>query len=390
LLIEGSRPRERVGVLGILTPFLRLCAPAVGKDGSSVVSDRLDIVRLIDARVTSTRRTVTRSKQLAEAAKGDLHIHEDWLRQHNERFGHDLKRQHRRMKRRERIENNKRFAKSALLFLPRLGARLCRGVVSGLRTADDLFLAGCAWLGRTAHAFGRSLIRLLAGVSAWVGSQALTLGLMITATLWLALSSLGKSACAMGLALIGESSRGLSWLGPRVSSFGRRLIAYVSLNVSRLATVIAGVGLEAGGGAKRQASHLMTRLRPRVRAPERKQAVDLDPSRLQQAAFIRLRAEHERLQARIHAMDRHYEQRVSHRGREAREWVELRKLALDARRLFEAQERQVLGAAAPRGEGALRSSPAGQGHPPSTQTRPLWAGEAIHGAPALPAGHRRA
>src|SRR5262245_13031309 len=107
-----ARARERVGVLGSLTPVLRLCAQAVGKDGSSVVSDRLDIVRLIDARVTSTRRTVTRSKQLTEAAKGDLHIHEDWLRQHNERFGFDLKRQQSRMKRRERIENNRRFAKS--------------------------------------------------------------------------------------------------------------------------------------------------------------------------------------------------------------------------------------------------------------------------------------
>ena len=93
----------------------------------------------------------------------------------------------------------------------------------------------------------------------------------------------------------------------------------------------------------------MTRLRPRAKAPERKQVPDLDPSRLQQAAFIRLRAEHDRLQRRIHAMDRHYEQRVSHRGHaDAKEWVELRKLALDARRLFEAQERQVLGAAAPR------------------------------------------
>ena len=50
-------------------------------------------------------------------------------------------------------------------------------------------------------------------------------------------------------------------------------------------------------------------------------------------------------------MDRHYEQRASHRAHaDAKEWVELRKLALDARRLFEAQERQVLGAAAPRGE----------------------------------------
>jgi hypothetical protein len=128
-----------------------------------------------------------------------------------------------------------------------------------------------------------------------------------------------------------------------------------------------------------------------VRAPERKQASELDPSRLQQAAFIRLRAEHERLQARIHAMDRHYEQRVSHRGRaDAREWVELRKLALNARRLFEAQERQVLGAAAPIGEGASRSVPTQEGHPPRTHIRQLWAGHAIYQAPALPTGHRRA
>src|SRR4029079_573542 len=95
-------------------PLIAPFAPAVGKDGSSVVSDRLDIVRLIDARVTSTRRTVTRSKQLTEAAKGDLHIHEDWLRQHNERFGHDLKRQQRRMKQRERSAKNRRFPNSSL------------------------------------------------------------------------------------------------------------------------------------------------------------------------------------------------------------------------------------------------------------------------------------
>jgi hypothetical protein len=370
---------------------LRLCALAVGKDGSSVVSDRLDIVRLIDARVTSTRRTVTRSKQLAEAAKGDLHIHEDWLRQHNERFGHDLKRQQRRMKRRERIENNKRFAKSAVLFLPRLGARLYRGVVSGLCKADDVFLAGCAWLGRTTYAFGRSLIGLLAGVGAWAGSKALMVGLILTAALWLALSWLGRTAYAVGLALIGASVHGLSWLGPRASNYGRRLIASASLRLSRLAAGIGGVGLRVGGDAKRQASHLTARLRPRVRAPERKQASELDPSRLRRAAFIRLRAEHERLQARIHAMDRHYEQRVSHRGRaDAREWVELRKLALNARRLFEAQERQVLGATAPIGEGASRSVPTQEGHPPRTHIRQLWAGHAIYQAPALPTGHRRA
>ena len=353
------------------------------------MSDRLDIVRLIDARVTSTRRTVTRSKQLAEAAKGDLHIHEDWLRQHNERFGHDLKRQQGSIKRRERIENNKRFAKTALLFLPRLCAGLCRGVVSGFRKADDVFLAGCAWLGRTAHAFGRSLIGVLGGAGASAGSQALRLGLMLAAAFWLTLSWLGKCARALALASMRASLRGFSWLGPKASSFGRSLTASVSLGLSQFATGIGGVSLEAGGGVKRQASNLMTRLRPRATAPERKQAPDLDPSRLQQAAFIRLRAEHDRLQRRIHAMDRHYEQRASHRAHaDAKEWVELRKLALDARRLFEAQERQVLGAAAPRGE--TRPSPVGDGPSQSTHIPPLRAGHAIYEAPALPAGHRRA
>ena len=246
-----------------------------------------------------------------------------------------------------------------------------------------MVLAGCAWLGRTAYAFGRSLIGFLAGAGASAGSQASRLGLMLTAALWLALSSLGKGAHALALVLVGATLSGLSWLGPRASSFGQALFVSVSAGLSRLTTTIGGVGLEAGGGAKRQASHLMTRMRPRVRAPERNQAVDLDPSRLQQAAFVRLRAEHERLQARIHAMDRHYEQRVSHRGRAEREWVELRKLALDARRLFEAQERQVLGAAAPRGEGASRSPGRGGASP---NLAPITAGRPGHLRGASPAG----
>ena len=241
------------------------------------MSDRLDIVRLIDAKVTSTRRTVTRSKQLAEAAKGDLHIHEDWLRQHNERFGHDLKRQQRRMKRRERIENNKRFAKSALLFLPRLCARLCRGVVSGFRKADDVFIAGCAWLGRTAYAFGRSLIGLLGGAGASAGSQALRLGLMLAAALWLALSSLGKCARAIGACTGRRKSPRLlmAWpQGLKLRQIADRLCLARPVPACHRHW---GVSLEAGGGAKRQASNLMTRLRPRAKAPERKQAPDPRP-----------------------------------------------------------------------------------------------------------------
>jgi hypothetical protein len=126
--------------------------------------------------------------------------------------------------------------------------------------------------------------------------------------------------------------------------------------------------------------------------PERKRTPGLDPSRLQQAIFIRLRAEHDRLQARIHAMDHHYQQRASHLGRnaDAREWVELRKLALNARRLFETQERQVLGQAQPRGEAASPSLSAGEERPLEPHIHPLQAGHAIYEAPAMLTRHRRA
>jgi hypothetical protein len=377
------------------------------------VSDRLDIVRLIDAKVTSTRRTVTRSKQLAEAARGDLHIHEDWLRQHRERSEEDLRRHRHRMKRQQRFQTFKSVMVSVVLFAPRLCVSLYRGVASSLRTLDELFFSGCAWAGRTAYAFCSSLIGLLSGGLGRIGAKTLTLGLALAAALWLMLSSLGKGAFTLGLALIGTTSRGLAWLGPRASNTGQKLIASLSMHLNRLATEVGGLGLEIGSGTKRQASHLgavmgelglklgsdtkrqashlVTRLRTRAAVSHPKPVPALDPGRLQQAAFIRLRAEHDRLQARIHAMDRRYEQRQIGRAHaNARDWVELRKLALNARRLLEVQERQVLGQAEFPRNGAsppLQVAPAASR---ASSAHPLSAGHAIYEAPATMAGHRRA
>jgi hypothetical protein len=403
-----------VAFLAILT--LRAFMPRrLTRTGVAFVSDRLDIVRLIDARVTSTRRTVTRSKRLAEAARDDLHIHEDWLRQHRERSEVDLRRHQRRMKHRQRFQTFKSFMVSVVLFVPRLCVALYRGVVAGLRKIDDVFLSGCAWLGRTAYAAGRSLIGILSGSGGWIGSKALTLGLVLAAALSLTLSSLGKGAYAIALALIDATARGLSWLGPRAASFGQGLSASLSLNLSRLAASMGEFRRQRGSGAKRQEPHLSQRLRPRAAVSHRKPtpapdpsrlqqtapvrlraeherrqarikpAPALDPSRPQQAAFVHLRAEHERLQARIHAMDRRYEQRSSdHR----REWVELRRLSLNARRMFEVQEQQMLGPAAWGGNGALPPPQVAPAPLPAPSVHPLWAGHAIYQAPALATGTR--
>jgi hypothetical protein len=360
--------------------------------GSALMSDRLDIVRLIDAKVTSTRRTVTRSKQLAEAARGDLHIHEDWLRQHRERSEEDLRRHQRRMKRQQRFQTSKNLIVSIVLFVPRLCVSLYRGVVFGLRTLDDLFFSGCTWAGRTAYSFCRSLIGLLSGGVSRIGAKGLTLGLVLVAAFWLMLSSLGKGAFTLGLALIGATSRGLAWFGPKAASAGQRTIASLSQNLSRGASAVGGVGRELGSGAKQQASRLAERLRKRTRAgtlPQKTVAPPpLYPGRLQQAAFIRLRAEHERLQARIHAMDRRYEERRSMQVREtAKDWVELRRLALNAQRLFDVQQEHVAGPNALRTGAAVALSPIERPHHP---IHPLQTGRSIGGPPAvIAAGQRR-
>jgi hypothetical protein len=203
---------------------------------------------------------------------------------------------------------------------------------------------------------------------------------------------LGNGALATARALMRAATSGLSWIGPKVLGLGRWLFAFVALSLSRLTAGIGRFGRRLHDGAGRQRSRLVSRPRPKAKVPERKRTPGLDPSRLQQAIFIRLRAEHDRLQARIHAMDHHYQQRASHLGRnaDAREWVELRKLALNARRLFETQERQVLGQAQPRGEAASPSLSAGEERPLEPHIHPLQAGHAIYEAPAMLTRHRRA
>lgn len=348
------------------------------------MSDRLDLVRLIDVKVTSTRRTATRSKQLAEAARDALHVHEDWIKQHREQCEGDLKRHQRRMKRQERIENNKRFAVSALLFLPRLCAWLYRGVVSSLRAVDDAFFSGCVWIARTVYALGRSLIGLLSQGFSLAGSKALSAALMLVAAVSILVSWLGKSAHIGTVALIGASMRGLSWLGPRASHYGQRLVASLSQHLSRTAASASGLGHELGSGAKQQASQLVTRLRSRPKLPQPKPSPTLNPAPLQQAAFIRLRAEHERLQVRIHAMDRSYQQRrADPRHAQAKDWVELRRLAVNAQRLYDVQHQRVLA------NGALPPRQAGPVHQPVPSAPLLRAGHIIYKAPAMIAGASR-
>ena len=337
------------------------------------MSDRLDIVRLIDSKVTATRRTVARSKQLAEAAKDDLTTHAEWLERHRRQAQEESERHERRLGRRRRVEGCKRFALWLLLLVPSACAATFRAACSGLAALGEAFYFGCCWIGTTAHALSSRLIRFITGSVTLAATALLTLALWVAAAFWLVASGLGAGAGRAAAAAFGAGSRGMSWLGPRSRSLNHWLVRALSSGSSRLAALTASLGTWLIGMIEGQIKALATRRREGATRPAERLEPSLDPRRLQQAAFVRLRAEHDRLQARIHAMDRNYGSRVEDRGRpDVGEWAQLRKLGRDARRLFEIQEAELLGPAVPTGNGRL---------PPQQPSRTTLAAS-VHPSPA--------
>ena len=184
----------------------------------------------------------------------------------------------------------------------------------------------------------------------------------------------------------------MSWLGPRSRSLNHWLARALSSGSSRLAALTASLGTWLIGTIEGQIKTLAVRQPEGATRPAERLEPTLDPRRLRQAAFVRLRAEHDRLQARIHAMDRNYGARVASRGRpDAGEWAQLRKLGRDARRLFEVQQAEMLGPAVPRGSGRLLAQqPSGTAL--AASVRPSSAGPSMVEPPAstaVPGQNRR-
>ena len=337
------------------------------------MSDRLDIVRLIDSKVTATRRTVARSKQLVDAAKDDLTTHEEWLERHRRGAQEDSERYQRRLGRRRRIEGCKRLALWLLLLVPSACAAMFRAACRGLAAVGEAFYFSCCWIGTTARALCRRLIRLITGGVSLAGTTLLTLALWVAAAFWLVASGLGAGAGSAVLSAFGAGSRGMSWLGPRSRSLNHWLARALSSGSFRVAALMASLGAWLFRTIEGQIKTLATRWREGTKRPAERLEPSLDPRRLRQAAFVRLRAEHDRLQARIHAMDRNYGSRVQPRGRpDVGEWAQLRKLGRDARRLFEIQEAELLGPTALKGNGRL----------PAQQPSRTTVAASVHPSPA--------
>jgi hypothetical protein len=296
------------------------------------VSNPLGIVRLIDARLAVVPAIIARSKQTVIAVEKDLDQHRKWVRRHRDLSAADLKRHQRRLRRRRVIGACQRAARTLVLLVPSLGMALLRGAAQDLISLGGLLWSSCSWIAAKANGLERWLTgRLAIGVYG-IARGLDALGVWLVDLLSLGATSAGSTARRQALRLIHQLWQTLSWAGTEVHALGLGLAELVKRHVSQFFVRRPALDDQARDGAN-------ARIEPEL----------LDLQRLQEAAFVRLRAEHEGLQNRIHAVSGRYGQRVVNGGLagggSSHEWVQLRTPAENAGQLFETQRLGVLNSA---------------------------------------------
>ncbi|MGD0533496.1 MAG: hypothetical protein ABSA62_14850 [Methyloceanibacter sp.] len=252
-----------------------------------------------------------------------------------------------------------------VLVVPSLCGALLHGSIQALIVLYDLISISCSWAGAKARGLGLWLIGLLLRGFSWVGVKAHAFGIWLIGLLSIGFSWAGAKARVLGLSLFGLLTLSSSWARVQARAFGLWLIGLLSCGFSWIGVKCHGIGLSLiellslEEIVSRQFSQLLVRLGfdddARGGTRDTSPAGHLDEHRLQEGAFARLRSEHERLQTRIHALDKHYGRRVVSGGQASgasnQEWVQLRELARNAARLFDMQERHLLDSAVSRGSG---------------------------------------
>jgi hypothetical protein len=335
------------------------------------VSDPLDITQLIAAKVAAVKRTVARSKIVADCAKDDLDEHQRWLRRHRELAAVDLKRHQRRSRRRRAIRACEQAALFLVLLVPSICVAAFRGAIWVLTGLGTLLSTSGSWIGAKSHSLGVWVVHRLSMCCSWTGAKAHGLWVWVADRISLAFGWGGERGRALGGSLGRLMWLGLSWGGVKARAAVLRLKDSVGRAISQ-------APLRLGGD-----DDARDRMRDALRA---RHLHERDP---QEAAFVRLRADHERLQNRIHALDKFYGRRGANGGRAGaapdKDWVQLRELARNARRLFEMQERGLLAPAVPRANGRPGAVKVGV---PLAPIQPRKVGQVANEAPDPIAGQR--
>jgi hypothetical protein len=154
------------------------------------VSNPLDIVRLIDARLAAVPAIISRSKQAVIAAEQDLDQHQKWARRHSERCAADLKRHQRRLRHRRVMAACRRVVLALVLLVPSLGMALFRGAVQDLIFLHRLLWRSCSWI----------VVKVR------------TLELWLTGLLVAGVSCMARGLDALGICLVDLLALGLIWI----------------------------------------------------------------------------------------------------------------------------------------------------------------------------------
>lgn len=278
------------------------------------MSEELDLVHLIDAKIGTVRAKAARSRVATVLANEDLDQHRQWFERQRSLSSEAVRQRRNRLVRERDAEARRKRTEARALRIRSLGAGLLRGVESGLTSLGTRLWLGLEWIVASAVSGLASLGLLLT----WIAARGLAYWPSLLRRLNTGMAWLAAQARAAGLSL----AKGFERIGARISS---RLH---DLGQSHIRTV------RRGGEALRK--------------------------RRRDAAMARSRAERDRLQNKIHALGQAKRSRPAtamrpaepeHRAQQPEQegWSELRQLALRARRGVERQDRERRGAVAWRG-----------------------------------------
>jgi len=324
------------------------------------VSERLDLVRLIDAKVRVAHVTAARSKTVAILAEEDLADHRRWFERQRQETEATLKQHATRLERerarKARSERRQKFAAE----VKSVGADVHRGTTSCFVRLREGFahVAEGLWTG-----VARSAARLRSGVT------------VLCTLLWSGLAGAGAKVQTLWPPLMAALASATSWLGIHTRAATIRVAGHAKGSGSQLWQWLSARGTAVLKDAHQEGGRRVRGARERRRR--------MTPAVIPQRA-------HQRLQKRIHALDRGQDARlepVPDRGQDARREPILDRgqdgrlePVLDEWQAFRARARKVQHALEMRQRGIVWS-----GDGASRAGTTLWRREPQFGMPQAPA-----
>jgi hypothetical protein len=310
------------------------------------VSERLDLVRLIDAKVRVAHVTAARSKTVAILAEEDLADHRRWFEKQRQETEATLKKHASRLERERAAEARRERRQKFLAEAKSVGGGVHRGTVSGFTQVGAGFAhaADVLWGG-----VARSAALMRSGLSAsgsFMGSGVTKLGTALRS----GVAAVGRALLALWPPLMAAAASGMSWLGANTEAATMRAATQSERIGSQLRQWLSARGTAVVETARQELGRQVEGARER---------------RKRMAPAVISERTRQRLQKRIHTLDRASDGRLEP--------------ILDEWQTFRARARKV------QQELAMRQRGIAWGEDGASRAgTTLWRREPQFGAPQLP------